>query len=62
MPRGKELTELKVRKIWFLIGTGISICRVTKEIRRSKITIKNVIKHGINGTIQKRTRAKSKLC
>ena len=61
MPRGKELTEIEVRRVWFLRGTGMSIRRIAKEIRRSKTAIENVIKRGVDGSVQKRSGAKSKV-
>lgn len=61
MPRGKELTEIEVRRVWILRGTRMPIRRIAKEIRRSKSALENVIKRGIDGSVQKRSGAKSKL-
>lgn len=61
MPRGKELTEIEVRRVWFLRGKGMSIRRIAKEMKRSKTAIANVLKRGIDGSVQKRSGARSKL-
>ena len=53
MPQRKEFTDIKVRKVWFLHGTGTSIPRIAKEIRRSKTAVKNVIKLGIDGSYRR---------
>ena len=43
MSRGKELSELEVRKIWFYKGFGKSEREISKILKRSKIAIHNVL-------------------
>lgn len=43
MPRGRELSELEVRKIWFYKGSGKSEREISKILKRSKTAIHNVL-------------------
>lgn len=43
MPRGKELSETEVRKIWFYKGAGKSEREIARLMKRSKTAIHNVI-------------------
>ena len=61
MPQGKELTEIEVRKMRFLRGTGLLIRHNVREIRRSKTAVENVITRGMDGSVQKRHGAKLNL-
>ena len=42
MPRGKELSAIKVRKIWFYKGAGKFVRENSRLMRCSKISIQNV--------------------
>ena len=54
MPSEKELTEIEIRRVWFVSETGMAV-------RRSKTAAENIIKHAIDSLVQKKSGAKSKL-
>lgn len=61
MPRGTELNEIEIRKIWNLRGKGMSIRNISVKIKRSKGAVENALKRKIDGYVKKRSGAKSKI-
>ena len=43
MPRGKELSEFEIRKIWFYKGKGWSERKISKFLKRSMSSILRVL-------------------
>ena len=61
MCQRKEFLEIEIRRVCFLRGTNMSGLRISKEIWGSKTVVENLIKGGIDASVQKRSKSKSKL-